>query len=136
MTYRAHVAGAVLFGAGLCYLEKKAGIDWNPLVNAAGSIFGGLIPDIDIPRSFVGSRVKWLSKWIHKTFGHRTITHSVWFLIGMMALFDLIDRNLALAVATGVLSHIVLDILTPKARGVALFYPVSRRRVYLRFLGK
>ncbi|MBE5962178.1 MAG: metal-dependent hydrolase [Lachnospiraceae bacterium] len=132
MTYKAHVTGALIFGAGLCYLENRAGMDCNPMVIAVGSIFGGLIPDIDIPRSFVGSRVKSVSKWIHKTFGHRTITHSIWFLAGMSALFDLVDRNLAIAVAVGVLSHIVLDILTPRARGVALFYPVSRKRVYFR----
>ncbi len=132
MTYRAHIAGALVFGAGLCYLEERAGIAWNPIIVAAGSILGGLLPDIDIPRSFIGSRVKWLSKRIHKRFGHRTLTHSLLFLAAMTMLFGMLDYNLGLSVGVGVLSHIVLDILTPGARGVALFYPVSKKRVYPR----
>ena len=46
--------------------------------------FGGIAPDIDEPTSVMGRKVKPLSQFIKNHFGHRMITHTPVFIIGLI----------------------------------------------------
>ncbi|SUG55388.1 membrane protein [Salmonella enterica subsp. diarizonae] len=50
--------------------------DWWHIIPSA--ILTCLLPDIDHPKSFLGQRLKWVSKPIARAFGHRGFTHSCW----------------------------------------------------------
>ncbi len=76
------------------------------------SVFGGLLPDINYPLSFIGKLFYDFSRKIHKDYGHRTITHPLLFLALTSGLVFLIDIKLGLAFALGVVSHFFLDMLT------------------------
>lgn len=77
------------------------------------SLFGGLLPDIDIPESTLGRYVPALAQRIK----HRTVTHSL--------LFALLFLPLSQWLSFGILVHIVMDMMTSK--GVRLFWPVDKR---------
>ena len=88
---------------------------------AAGA--GALLPDLDTPHSMLGSKIPLLSVIGG---GHRGWMHS---LIGL-AVFSLpvylYNPQAGYAVATGCITHFVLDMLNPS--GVKLFWPFGRHR--------
>jgi inner membrane protein len=43
------------------------------------TILGSLLPDIDHTKSWIGKSVYPIAKWISRNYGHRTITHSIFF---------------------------------------------------------
>ena len=100
------------------------------------SVFASLLPDIDHTKSIIGKMFWPLSKWIDKKYGHRTITHSLTFLIPvfMASLFlelNIINPYYNLEGSTysyimlfGIFSHFILDMLT--VQGIPLFYPFNR----------
>jgi inner membrane protein len=98
---------------------------------------GSLLPDIDTEKSTLGLLIPTISRNIHKNYGHRTITHSIFFitLVGLL-LFIIKQKILILfhlqlliniypAIQWGILlgcaSHIFFDMLNMS--GVALLYP-------------
>ncbi|MFC3041621.1 metal-dependent hydrolase [Virgibacillus xinjiangensis] len=97
------------------------GGDWR------GAIIGGIaavIPDLDEPKSKVG-RLFWPVAYpINKVFGHRTITHSLLFavLTGMI-LYPFTQTWVWLGTSTGILAHILGDMLTGR---VKFFYPAPK----------
>lgn len=85
-----------------------------------------LLPDIDHPKSWVGSRLRPVSMLVSAIFGHRGITHSAlavaacaWVLLQGGA-----PRWATDAVAVGYASHLAADMLTPN--GLRLAWPVRR----------
>lgn len=76
-------------------------------------VFGSLLPDIDHSGSTLGRLVKPLSKSLK----HRSVTHSL--------LFLLISTILSPYLGIGVLTHILLDMLNPE--GVRLFFPYKKK---------
>ncbi|WP_226895249.1 metal-dependent hydrolase [Oceanobacillus oncorhynchi] len=96
--------------------------DWR------GAVVGGIaaiVPDFDEYRSRFGKMVFPISYLINKTVGHRTITHSLLFLIIVgSVLFIFFDTWVVLSVEAGILAHIVGDMLTGK---VQFFYPVNKK---------
>lgn len=131
MNYRAHTAGAVVSGCGVIYLFNQIGISINPLYIIGGAAIGGLIPDIDHPKSFLGSAIQPISTIIMETIGHRTITHSLLFLLIVSCAVAIFNIMLGVGVGIGILSHIILDLLTPKTNGVAFLYPFYKRKIKL-----
>lgn len=131
----------------------KLSLHWTILVCA---VLGALLPDIDIPKSFIGRIFFFISKPIERRYGHRTITHSLlgWFMASLLfalvlaiiyfaiaktrlglslpmhimpyVSLALIKRWLA-AFSIGYLSHLILDMFNP--RGVQMFYPEQGRDV-------
>lgn len=97
------------------------------------SSFASLLPDIDMPNSKLGKVVKPYAKIINKLFGHRTITHSVLWLIPMIIfLVKYIDTEFALlwaGIITGFMSHIISDTFTKG--GVPWLYPFKTKRYHL-----
>ncbi|MFT8484110.1 MULTISPECIES: metal-dependent hydrolase [Gluconobacter] len=94
-------------------------------------LLGSLLPDIDTERSMLGARVKFLSRFLARTFGHRGITHSGVVLLLIAALVGTFMREGALrgpigALLLGVATHIAADLPTG---GCQLLAPLSRSRL-------
>ncbi len=71
-----------------CRADARAGTgDWWHIVPSA--ILTCLLPDIDHPKSFLGQRLKWISKPIARAFGHRGFTHSLLAVFALLATFTL-----------------------------------------------
>lgn len=122
-----HVAfSTALYLGGAAILEYPADpIAWGL------TAFASILPDVDLPTSRVGRPLFWLSTRLEKRFGHRTVTHSVFALILVVALaFPL--RWLGhpawfWAIVGGYWSHLWIDMLN--IRGVDLFWPSPVRVV-------
>ncbi len=105
------------------------GIALSPL-NAITIGLSSLLPDIDTEASRIGRLVPFISRRIEKRFGHRTLTHSLLFVLLLAAvlsplLFLSLDLNLDLYLCfiIGYASHPFLDTMT--INGVRLFYPFT-----------
>jgi inner membrane protein len=94
--------------------------------------FGGLMPDLDHPKSALGRQIPFLSYPLSQIFGHRGFTHSL-LMVGILltVLVSLTnDPNynglswMVVPLCLGYLSHILGDALTPS--GVPLFYPLKK----------
>ncbi|HWO75550.1 MAG TPA: metal-dependent hydrolase [Bacillus sp. (in: firmicutes)] len=94
-------------------------------------LFGSILPDLDHPKSKLGSKCILLSYPIYWVFGHRKATHSLLF-VGIVAIISLIFSLLfgwslyyPFGLTLGVFSHIIGDALTNS--GVPLLYPNKRK---------
>jgi len=103
-------------------------IDLPSVVCAA---VGGLLPDIDHPRSMINRQFKPL-KLIGKWVPHRGPTHSLLFIVGLIALLMWLDmkvddlyRPWMIALGTGAISHLVTDWMT--RGGIPVFWPAPVR---------
>ncbi len=103
-------------------------LSWRGAIITA---FVSILPDIDLPTSWLGRIFFFISEPIERTFGHRTVTHSLLFALVITAGIYAADRfNLFHHHATSLflmayLSHILLDSCT--IQGVKMFYPISSR---------
>ena len=118
----------LILGVAAAILMSKIGIyDLSPVVLAAAGV-GALLPDIEHQSSTIGRRIWPLSILLSKLLGHRGVTHSLMavatLFIGLAILAGGFPAWL-LALATGYLSHIAGDWLTPA--GVPLFWPSKLR---------
>ncbi|MCM3713456.1 metal-dependent hydrolase [Halalkalibacter oceani] len=99
----------------------------QPMIFYSSALIGAIIPDICHPKSMLGRRIPIISKSIHRVFGHRAITHSLLFVIGLAWLLNQLSfgfaADLQAGILAGVISHIILDAMTP--RGVKLLYPLQ-----------
>jgi len=90
-----------------------------------GALVGGfaaLLPDIDEPKSYIGRLVPFLSVPMRAFVSHRTLTHSLLFVIVAGAVLLFVDGDMALAWMMGLLAHIMGDMLTGR---VQLFWPLN-----------
>lgn len=101
----------------------------EPILFGVGSVIGSLAPDIDMPTSAIGKPLKPISKLINRTFGHRTITHSGFWLILLWLLWLITKNSFILGYLLGNASHLFSDSLT--SGGVAWLYPIDRKRIRL-----
>lgn len=89
-----------------------------PMAGAAVGAAAALLPDIDHPGSAVGRRLRPLAVLLEEVWGHRSLTHTLWFalpaglLLGLLALWLGLPAGCVLAGAAGGLSHLALDALT------------------------
>jgi membrane-bound metal-dependent hydrolase YbcI (DUF457 family) len=104
------------------------GFDCAPdAVGWAALLIGSTLPDLDHKRSFIGKYVPWISSYLERKFGHRTLTHS---LLGVLIFSLIISPSLLFSSSlfswaiVGYVSHVLLD--TFNIQGVPLFYPFSR----------
>jgi inner membrane protein len=58
----------------LAVFGVQMSLHWSILLVA---VLGALMPDIDIPKSFIGKIFWFISIPLERKFGHRTITHSL-----------------------------------------------------------
>ena len=104
-------------------------------IEAVGTMvaaMGGLLPDIDRPKSALGRRIPFISIPLSYLVGHRGVTHSLMAVVVMLILLPIaaftMDTRIALLVAPvclGYLSHIAGDAMTPS--GVPLLWPKRKR---------
>ncbi len=89
--------------------------------------FGAMLPDIDMVDSKLGHKIKPLSGWLNKVVGHRTLTHSLFFIT--VVYFSVIIAFGINIVATGIMIgcvlHVLFDLMTPM--GIPLAYPLSNK---------
>lgn len=92
-----------------------------------------VLPDIDHTKSLSGKVVYPLAKWLQTKYGHRTITHSIFFYLAVIVVtkgFDnLFHQQFTLPVALALGSHLIFDMCTKQ--GIPIFYPFSRRPAVL-----
>ena len=122
---------AILSSHGVIYLCNQIGISTSPIYIICGAVIGGLIPDIDHPKSFLGSAIQPVSTILMTTIGHRTLTHSLLFVFLISFVASMFNIMLGVGLGIGMLSHIVLDLLTPKTNGVAFLYPFYKKKIKL-----
>jgi inner membrane protein len=108
-----HAAGGAFAGAVV------GGAFGDPVLGAAVGVLAGLLPDIDHPGSMLSRKVPIVPVLVSALAGHRQLTHTVWFALGVAMLAAVFlaglapDRKyLAVAVFAGALSHVLLDGLT------------------------
>jgi len=81
MTGKTHAAAGAFAGA----LAGKALGD--PFGGMALGALAALLPDVDHPGSWAGRRLRPVSVVLEAAAGHRTVAHTVWFCLGVSALF-------------------------------------------------
>lgn len=129
MTSPNHIVGGVaITGISLSFYDINIFASASVLSCA---IFASLLPDIDHTKSIIGKLFFPIATYLDKNFGHRTITHSLTFLIPCTLFVGFIENTFIQSdlVYTyvfffGMLSHLILDMLT--VQGIPLFYPFLR----------
>ena len=118
------MAQAGLHGMVGMAVKKMAGKkEWLVL----GILLGSFVPDMDNVGVAVATLTKMPTEGIH-----RTMTHSVFFMIAVIAVFYLIGQmkkdarwsNLGLGLGLGILFHVLLDLVI-WFNGVNLFWPLG-----------
>jgi membrane-bound metal-dependent hydrolase YbcI (DUF457 family) len=110
-----HLAIAAL----LCFLAGDV-----PLLIFAASLLLALLPDIDTPKSLIGSLLKPISVPLERRFGHRTATHSVFAVALVAGVAYLLAPTSWMVLAGAYASHLVLDLLIG-VQGIILLWPVG-----------
>lgn len=141
MLYKTHIAGGLVLG----YISftrvpmLKADISQSKvlIIIISGLILGSLFPDIDHKNSYLSRKIRPLSYITSKIFKHREFTHSIAGVFSISYILYLILGKTNMepiylgifnnAFTIGMISHIILDMMT--VSGVALFYPLNRRRI-------
>ena len=124
-----HTVGAVALAYGIVCLSRSVSIEVSPIIIYTGAFLGGLLPDIDEPRSMIGRKKVLLSCFINRTIGHRTFFHSLLFTVILGSISLLINISFGVGIILGVLSHLLLDILEPGTNGICLLYPFIKKRI-------
>jgi inner membrane protein len=143
MNYKAHKIGGTCSGVIASALLFKGNTTALTLCSSAlliaGANIGSVMPDIDKPTSKVGKKLlfKPISIVLNKTFGHRTVTHSLLLsliflslLIGSSYIF--VDNmfylysNFTIGFSIGYLSHLLMDSMT--VQGIPVLYPFVKKK--------
>ena len=128
MTAPNHITGGIVF-TGLFCSFFSINIFANPIFITT-TIIGSLLPDIDHTKSWIGKSVYPIAKWLSKNYGHRTITHSIFFLIIITFISMFIENNfradysISCILFFSILSHLIFDMVT--ISGIPLFYPLYK----------
>ncbi|BBA84657.1 membrane protein [endosymbiont of Euscepes postfasciatus] len=112
-------------------------IEWNILLIT--SIIFSFFPDIDHPISSIGNKLKFISTFINKFFGHRKITHSILFLIIIYFLSKYIlyknnfylNKSIHYGIILGCINHMLADMLTK--HGICLLWPIKFKFKFNKF---
>ncbi|WP_043157375.1 metal-dependent hydrolase [Aeromonas diversa] len=130
MTARGHL----LFAVGCTLLVRQT--ELLPSLNHAplwqllpAALLGGLLPDLDHPKSVLGQWLPFISRPLARLFGHRGFTHSLLatglVLWGVQSSLPGGPEGVKKALLLGYLSHLLGDLLTPA--GIPLLWPLRRR---------
>ncbi|MCO4329968.1 metal-dependent hydrolase [Staphylococcus hyicus] len=125
MTGKTHSSAGLLIGAMVATHFELDVFETVTAIVIAG--IASIFPDICHTKSKIGQRLKFVSFIIKHLFGHRTFTHSLLFISICYYLLTLIQTPLyyMISIICGMLSHVILDMLTP--RGVRLLFPLPIR---------
>lgn len=73
-----------------------------------GALVGSLLPDIDLPTSTLGKRIKPISTFLNNTIGHRTWTHDILLMV-VLCILSYHYAPLSAGIWFGVFGHLFLD---------------------------
>lgn len=139
MKWKTHIAGGLVLG--LAAYKTLGLLDIHMVSNATelficgyGCMAGSIAPDMDI-MMYMNTETgddKAIKSISGGMFGHRGITHSLFFLIMMTATFSIFYgfNPFVIGVGIGYLSHLILDSLTPT--GVPFFFPYMKKYHFTR----
>lgn len=125
MTGKTHASCGLLIGLCMTTYYKQDIFTSTTIITLA--VIASIFPDICHTKSKIGNKIPIISFFVKLLFGHRTFTHSLLF-VGLISgglIFIDAPIHYMLAIIFGVLSHILLDMLTH--RGVQLWYPISKQ---------
>lgn len=125
MTGKTHFAAGLAIGCGLCVIvQPTPDVGFMSIAAAAVS---SLFPDIDTAHSKIGHRIAPIAWILRILFGHRQFFHSLacWVLVSVVAAICGAPLLVALSIAIGASSHLLLDMLNPS--GVQLLWPMQKR---------
>ncbi len=127
MKAKAHVIGGVTFTLSTVLFVKHNQPDLvlNLIEVFSGGFIGSLLPDMDHKKSLFGSI-------LHIPVKHRTLTHSLLFLLLMTAMCLQLSLSFGLGIFCGIFSHDLLDMMGRKSAGICLFYPSKKRYGFFR----
>jgi len=118
--FRTHAAAGVL--AALFFINSFS-LD-HPFIFFTVVFVSSLLPDIDIPNSKIGQKVRPLSWFLNFMFGHRKIFHSFFFsFLFFLLLIMLFENYVGAGFFLGYCVHLIVDGIT--RRGIKPFYPLS-----------
>jgi inner membrane protein len=126
MTAPTHIIGGTVFAGILCSFYNINIFQKNEYLIICAIV--SILPDIDTTKSLIGKIFYPIAWYIGRRFGHRTITHSLLFILFIWAIplflhkFAIInDPNITKITLFAIISHIVVDMMT--LQGVPFFYP-------------
>lgn len=101
------------------------------------AVIGGLLPDIDHPHSFIGSKIPLIPTILFKMDGHRGFTHGLPALMVVFMIGAMISESIGmgmlnlcgLSLGFGYFTHLGADFITN--RGIPLFKPFVVKRYVL-----
>lgn len=122
MTGKTHIIAGLAAGEAVQYFTDQHP---NGPLFLGVCVMGALLPDICHTGSKIGRKLPFLSHLIKLLFGHRTITHSLLFMILLSSAltFLAVPSWIRIGLLIGIASHLVLDAAT--ARGIALLWPIK-----------
>lgn len=126
MTGKTHLAGGIAACAMIQHLTDVHSAEAATFM-AAGAV-GALIPDICHAGSKIGRRFPLLARVVQFLFGHRTVTHSLWFLLVAYALLSAYGGDYPTirdGLLIGMISHLILDAAT--VSGIQLLWPLDQK---------
>lgn len=118
-----HVAGGLVF-TGIFASFHDVNVFAEPSL-IVGTVFFALLPDIDHTQSAIGKTFYPIASFLQSRYGHRTITHSLFFYLVCVSLLWLVPRSYTICGGYALLSHLLFDMCTKQ--GVPLLYPFSKR---------
>ena len=126
MNGKTHLLGGVT--AGLLIISQTDPTVAEGIVSLSLCAIGSLWPDIDIEQSTISQMLKPISI-IHvaigkklKCGGHRGITHSLLYALLLSAPLLLLNWKYAVSLFVGLLSHMILDMISGGVKLLAPFY--------------
>lgn len=90
------------------------------IISVLGLVIGALLPDIDSKNSILGRYVP----FIQDIFGHRTITHTIWVVLGLFIINYFFGNTFTWMISIGYLLHIIQDSFS--RQGVDWFWPFGK----------
>lgn len=129
LEYREHIIYALFVGWWISVLLDFTTVE--TIIYFICVPFGALLPDIDKDNTKLGSKVKPLARFINKKVGHRTLTHSLFFITVLFysSIFAFGINIISVGIMVGCVLHIFFDMMTPM--GVPLAYPFSNKHFRL-----
>lgn len=123
MLFKTHLAFGLLT-ALILRSFFSLGNNFDFIIFTVFVLLGALLPDFDNPNSKAGKSFGIVSVIFNKLFGHRGISHGIFFPLILTILISIFwSRTFGLAIFVGYLSHILIDGLTKQ--GVNLLHPIS-----------
>lgn len=118
-----HIAGGLVFTGIFASFHDVNVLSSPGLIGA--TVVCALLPDIDHTQSVIGYTFHPVASFLQSRYGHRTITHSLFFYLASVGLLWLLPKSYTICGLYALGSHLLFDMCTKQ--GVPLLYPFSKR---------